>query len=66
MADFLEEASQRSFVNISEILRVNRFESSPSAELLKFLEILFQLFEFKLKVDLLREENCHLALDEGI
>ena len=58
VAEFGQEASDCCFVDVPEICGVDSLECTPDAELLEFLEILLQLFEFELEVNFLGEEDC--------
>ena len=66
VAEFGQETSDCCFVDIPEVRGVNSLERASDAELLEFLEVLLQLFEFELKVDFLGEENCQLTFNDRV
>lgn len=66
VAEFGQEASDCCFVDVPEICGVDSLERTPDAELLEFLKVLLQLFEFELEVDFLGEEDCQLTFNKRV
>ena len=66
VAEFGQEASNCCFVDVPEVRGVDGLERTPDAELLEFLKILLQLFEFELEVDFLGEKDRQLTFDKRV
>ena len=66
MANFFQETSECLLIDVSEIQGINRFKCSSDAEFLKLFKILFELFEFQLKINFLRQKNSHFPLNKVV